>query len=181
MKKFLSQSILGIILLGSLIFSCQQSSNQESILHKGYVLKPGEGEIITFEDGFVTIKASTKSGTQGSTMVYDEMPPNATSGIHYHLGTDEFFYVLEGDGKILIGQEETDIHQGYFVFVPVGEDHRITSSSEDPVKVIYFVDKPGLAEQFREEAHLKLDRTKMTVDEFNEIVIKYGSVYKTFD
>ena len=129
----------------------------------------------------VIVKASPESGTRGSVMVYDEMPKNATSGIHYHIESDEFFYVIEGKGRILVGTEESTIEPGYFIFVPAGEDHRITSSIDDPLKVIYFVDKPGLAAQFREEGRLHLDRSKMTVEEFNEIVTKYGTVYKTFD
>jgi hypothetical protein len=43
--------------------------------------------------------------------------------------------------------------------------------------VIFVVDRPGLDEQFR----LALDRTNMTVEEFNAIVEQYGTVYKTFN
>jgi mannose-6-phosphate isomerase-like protein (cupin superfamily) len=164
------------------VSGCVQPKPQtkEDIDQKGYVLKPNEGEII-FDDEMLLVKASPKSGTQGSVMVYDEMPKNGTSGIHYHVESDEFFYVLGGKGRILVGEEEKAIETGYFIFVPAGEDHRITSSVDDPLKVIYFVDKPGLAAQFREEGRLQLDRSKMTVEEFNEIVMKYGTVYKTFN
>ena len=125
-------------------------------------------------------KASPKTGTQGVVFVDDKMPPSGTSGIHRHLTADEFFYVLDGSGKMLLDDEEHKIEAGDFVFVPFNTDHRITSSKEDPLHVIFVVDRPGLDEQFRAEFE-GLDRTKMTVDEFNEVVRQYGNVYKTFD
>ena len=144
----------------------------------GYVLKPDEGEIIfPSEEGLLITKASPRTGTQGAVMFYDEMPPGDTSGVHYHTQADEFFYVLQGRGTITIGNQDTVIEAGDTVVVLVGEDHRITSSEEDPLKVVYFLDRPGLEEQFR----LKLDRGTMTLEEFNAIVEKFGTVYKSFE
>ncbi len=146
---------------------------------RGYVLKPGEGED-TVGDGSSITKASPKTGTQGVVFVDDKMPPAGTSGIHKHLEADEFFYVLEGSGRILLGEEEHEIESGDFIFVPVDTYHKITSSEENPLHVLFVVDRPGLDEQFRAEFQ-GLDRTKMTVEEFNEVVRQYGTVYKTFD
>ena len=162
---------------------CEKSADHHEKKQKGYILKPREGEIL-FEDianGLSILKASPETGTRGSIMIYDEMSTNSTSGIHYHVESDELFYVLEGNGKMLVGDMEENIGPGDFVFVPAGEDHRITSGTEDQLRVVYFMEKPGLAYQFREEARLELDRKKITVEEFNKIVEKYGSVYKTFD
>ena len=140
----------------------------------GYVLKPGEGE----DDGFGgLIKASPKTGTQGVVWIEDRMPPSASSGIHLHLEADEFFYVLDGTGRFRLAAEEHQIGAGDMIFVPLKTEHRVTSSKDDPLHVIFIVDRPGLGEQFR----MGLDRTKMTLEEFNAIVEKYGTVYKTFD
>lgn len=46
--------------------------------------------------------------------------------------------------------------------------------------MIFVVDRPGLDEQFRLELR-GLDRTRMTVEEFNDIVRQYGTVYNAFD
>jgi rhodanese-related sulfurtransferase/uncharacterized RmlC-like cupin family protein len=150
-----------------------------SASRQGYVLKPGQGED-TIGDGSSLIKASPKTGTQGVVFVEDTMPPSSTSGIHVHLEADEFFYVLEGTGRINLGVDEHEISAGDMIFVPVGTDHKISSSDGEPLHVIFVVDRPGLDEQFRLEFD-GLDRTKMTIDEFNAIVEKYGTVYKTFD
>ena len=158
------------VMLGTPVAAHEKGHAQQE--QHGYVLKPGEGEII---DGRI-IKASPKSGTRGSVLVYDEMPAGSTSGVHYHLKADEIFYVLEGLGTITLGDQNTPVEPGDTIFVPVGQDHKITSSKARPLKVIFFLDKPGLEEQFR----LKLDRGTMTVEQFNAIVEKYGTIYKTF-
>ena len=146
---------------------------------KGYVLKPGEGED-PVGDGLDFIKASPSTGTQGTVFVEARERPGSTSGVHVHLVADEFFYVLGGRGRILLGEEETEITTGDMIFVPVGIDHRVTSSQDDPLHIIFILDRPGLDEQFRLEAK-SLDRTKLTLEEFNKITRKYGTVYKSFD
>ena len=146
---------------------------------RGYILKSGEGED-TVGDGSSLTKASPKTGTQGVVFVDDKMPPAGTSGIHKHLEADEFFYVLAGTGRMLLGEEEHEIQSGDFVFVPVDTYHKITSGEDKPLHVLFVVDRPGLDEQFRLEFQ-GLDRTKMTVEEFNKVVRQYGTVYKTFD
>ena len=156
-----------------------ETEGHDSASRQGYVLKPGQGED-TVGDGSSLIKASPKTGTQSVVFVEDTMPPSSTSGIHVHLEADEFFYVLEGTGHISLGADEHEISAGDMIFVPVGTDHKISSSDGEPLRVIFVVDRPGLDEQFRLEFD-GLDRTKMTIDEFNAIVEKYGTVYKTFD
>jgi len=158
------------IMLGTPVAAHEKGHAQQE--QHGYVLKPGEGEVI---DGRI-IKASPESGTRGSVLIYDEMAGGSTSGVHYHLKADEIFYVLEGLGTVMLGDEDIAVEPGDTIFVPVGQDHKITSSKDRPLKVIFFLDKPGLEEQFR----LNPDRETMTVEQFNAIVEKYGTIYKTF-
>ena len=110
-------------------------------------------------------------------MFYDEETPGETSGVHYHTQADEFFYVVQGRGTITLGGQDKVIEAGDTIVVLVGEDHRITSSEDDPLRVVYFLDRAGLEEQFR----LKLDRGSMTLEEFNAIVKEFGTVYKSFE
>ena len=176
-EKFAVTLICALVLLtcsAPAYASDSEPHEVDSKARQGYILKPGGGE----DDGFGgLIKASPSSGTQGVVFVEDRMTPSSTSGIHLHLEADEFFYVLGGMGQMRLGSEDHEIGAGNMIFVPVGTDHRITSSKEYPLHVIFIVDRPGLAEQFR----LGLDRSKMTVEEFNTIVEKYGTIYKTFD
>jgi len=141
----------------------------------GYVLHEKEGEDV-LGDRSLVIKASPQRGTQGMVVVEDIAPAGATSGIHVHLNADEVFYVVRGRGRILIGEEEHEVKTGDFAFVPVGVDHRVTSSKDDPLVVYEIVDRPGLDEVFR---HGATETT--TLESRNAIAQKYGTIYKTVD
>lgn len=171
--------ILGLIWSATSFAQHANESGESMGSNGGYILKPGQGED-TAGDGSSIIKASPMTGTQGVVFVDDKMQPAGTSGIHEHLEADEFFYVLEGSGRMLLGDEEHMIQAGDFVFVPVATNHRVSSSADDPLHVLFIVDRPGLDEQFRLELQ-GLDRSEMTVEEFNKVVRQYGTVYKTFD
>jgi mannose-6-phosphate isomerase-like protein (cupin superfamily) len=44
--------------------------------------------------------------------------------LHYHERTDEFYYVLSGQGRMTLDQNEIDLHEGVVVYVPRGTKHR---------------------------------------------------------
>jgi mannose-6-phosphate isomerase-like protein (cupin superfamily) len=44
--------------------------------------------------------------------------------LHYHERTDEFYYVIDGHGRMRLNDEEIELHQGVVVYVPRGVKHR---------------------------------------------------------
>jgi mannose-6-phosphate isomerase-like protein (cupin superfamily) len=50
--------------------------------------------------------------------------------LHYHKRTDEFYYVIAGDGKMQLDDEEIDLHKGVTVYVPRGVKHRAWGNLE---------------------------------------------------
>ena len=44
--------------------------------------------------------------------------------LHYHERTDEFYYVIDGQGRMILDDEEIDLHQGVVVYVPRGVRHK---------------------------------------------------------
>lgn len=44
--------------------------------------------------------------------------------LHYHAVTDEFYYVIDGNGTMLLDDEEIELHQGVVVYVPRGVKHK---------------------------------------------------------
>jgi quercetin dioxygenase-like cupin family protein len=144
------------------------------------VLRRGEGEGLF--GGSVIVKASPRTGTQGGEMLWNAMAPGQSTGIHLHSQADEFFYVIGGTGLALIGEQESPIATGDVIFIPKGQDHRVRSSKVDPLELIFFVDRPGLASGFRElYAHLESGRWPPTLEEINEIAKKYGDLYKSLE
>ena len=44
--------------------------------------------------------------------------------LHYHERTDEFYYVIDGRGTMVLDDDEVELHQGVVVYVPRGTRHK---------------------------------------------------------
>jgi mannose-6-phosphate isomerase-like protein (cupin superfamily) len=44
--------------------------------------------------------------------------------LHYHERTDEFYYIIDGEGTMLLDDEEIELHRGVVVYVPRGVKHK---------------------------------------------------------
>lgn len=44
--------------------------------------------------------------------------------LHYHKQTDEFYYIIDGTGTMVLDDEEIELHQGVVVYVPRGVRHK---------------------------------------------------------
>ena len=46
--------------------------------------------------------------------------------LHYHQRTDEFYYVIDGQGTMVLDEQTIELHQGVVVYVPRGVKHKAT-------------------------------------------------------
>jgi mannose-6-phosphate isomerase-like protein (cupin superfamily) len=44
--------------------------------------------------------------------------------LHYHEKTDEFYYVIDGRGTMILDGDEIELHKGVVVYVPRGVKHK---------------------------------------------------------
>lgn len=44
--------------------------------------------------------------------------------LHYHARTDEFYYIISGKGKMILDDEEIEVHPGVVVYIPRGVKHK---------------------------------------------------------
>ena len=44
--------------------------------------------------------------------------------LHYHERTDEFYYVISGQGTMWLDDEQIELHEGVVVYVPRGTKHK---------------------------------------------------------
>jgi mannose-6-phosphate isomerase-like protein (cupin superfamily) len=44
--------------------------------------------------------------------------------LHYHKQTDEFYYVIDGNGTMILDGEEIELHKGVVIYVPRGVHHK---------------------------------------------------------
>jgi mannose-6-phosphate isomerase-like protein (cupin superfamily) len=44
--------------------------------------------------------------------------------LHYHAKTDEFYYIIDGEGTMVLDDETIEVHKGVVVYVPRGVRHK---------------------------------------------------------
>jgi mannose-6-phosphate isomerase-like protein (cupin superfamily) len=44
--------------------------------------------------------------------------------LHYHARTDEFYYIISGEGIMVLDDQEIELHPGIVVYVPRGVKHK---------------------------------------------------------
>ncbi len=44
--------------------------------------------------------------------------------LHYHEKTDEIYYVIDGEGTMVLDGEQIELHEGVVVYVPRGVKHK---------------------------------------------------------
>lgn len=44
--------------------------------------------------------------------------------LHYHAKTDEFYYIINGEGTMILDEDTIELHPGVVVYVPRGVKHK---------------------------------------------------------
>ena len=68
--------------------------------------------------------------------------PGQSTVPHLHPRQDEIFYVIEGKGTIVIGEEEVPVSAGSVVYGPLGVRHGIRADAGGRLALI-FIKGPG--------------------------------------
>jgi quercetin dioxygenase-like cupin family protein len=93
-------------------------------------LAPGAGEALWFLGSLVTIKAGAEA-TAGRVAVTENLAPRGGgSPLHVHRREDEWFYVLEGELRFLVGGDVVEAPAGAFVYGPRDVPHTFVVESE---------------------------------------------------
>jgi quercetin dioxygenase-like cupin family protein len=141
---------------------------------EGFVLKAGDGEEVLKG---VVVKASPRTGTEGSILVEQTFEKGRSTGLHLHEQGDELFYVVSGKGVATIGDVEQPIGPGDVIFVPASGIHRIRNlENDDSLVVIFFMDSRELVDFFRamHERRIAEPDRPITADEIAELGSRTG-------
>ncbi len=122
-------------------------------------------------------------GSQTDLAIVQKVKPGKGTGLHYHKDVDEIFYVMEGNGTAVLGTKPYNIETGDFIFIPRNLDHKIRKyDSSGILKVVFFMDKPGLLQFFKQRhQQFYIDKKPMTLEELNKVAEKYGTHFKTLN
>jgi mannose-6-phosphate isomerase-like protein (cupin superfamily) len=64
------------------------------------------------------------------------IPPGSATIEHYHRVTEELYYVVQGTGRLRVGDDERDIAVGDCAVIPPGERHTIANTGEEPLRIL---------------------------------------------
>jgi quercetin dioxygenase-like cupin family protein len=109
--------ILGLLLCGSFVFG-QHHIHLDTLRSKSddlVIVNKIAGDSLT-SSFVITIKKSVKK--------------------HLHKEHSETIYVLEGEGKMLLGEQIIQLKKGDYIFIPKNTPHKVDVTSSFPLKVL---------------------------------------------
>ena len=65
--------------------------------------------------------------------------PGDTVPAHTHADEDQVYYVATGAGYVILDGVPTDVAAGDGVLIPMGTEHEITNTGEEPLDYVFFV------------------------------------------
>jgi len=80
--------------------------------------------------------AHRNSGIRNQSLAEARLPPGASTTPHYHPLTEEIYYILEGSGRMTIGDETREVSPGEAVAIPPGAVHTIQNTCSGTSKFL---------------------------------------------
>ena len=80
--------------------------------------------------------AHRNSVIRNQTLAEARLPPGKSSTPHYHVRTEEIYYILEGTGRMQIGQSVRGVVAGDAIAIPPGSVHQISNTGPDTLKFL---------------------------------------------
>jgi len=143
----------------------------------GYALGPNEGEHLVLRGGSIVIKSDPTRGSNGITMLTQQVLAGVGIPIHRHLQMDEAFYVLEGAGTVVLDNARHPIEKRGTIFIPRNTWHGFENAHHELVLLATIV-PTGLEGFFREIASPPgVGEKTLSKQQLNEIGRKYGQEF----
>ena len=152
----------------------------QGVSHEGSVLGPGEGEhLIHFRDhGHVVIKLGAATGSPNLAMGTKQVMPGTGIPTHRHLKMDEAFYVLEGQGTVILSEVRHDFEKGGTIFIPRNTWHGFENPDHE-LLLLWIVAPPGVDSFFRETCSPPGTPPKqLSREQIREIALKYDVEFR---
>ena len=80
--------------------------------------------------------AHRNSAIRKQSLAEARLPPGARTTPHYHPQTEEIYYLLEGEGRMQIGDEIRSVGPGDAIAIPPGAVHTITNVGTTTLKFL---------------------------------------------
>jgi len=67
------------------------------------------------------------------------LEPGQEQKVHAHKDEDKLYFVLNGRGTFLVGDETQEHGEGQIIFAPAGSNHGVKNTSEARLKLLVFM------------------------------------------
>jgi mannose-6-phosphate isomerase-like protein (cupin superfamily) len=64
------------------------------------------------------------------------LPPGCATEPHHHALSEEFYYVIEGDGLMRVGEDERTVGVGDAILIPPGTLHTLRNIGGGPLRIL---------------------------------------------
>lgn len=113
-------------------------------------LEPKDGEKIWIAGDTMWFKATSAETGGAYTLIENIALPGNGPPPHVHENEHESMYVIDGEFKILVGEQTVDGKPGAFAFIPRGTVHRFQCTGDRPGKILLLFTPGGIEGFFRE-------------------------------
>ena len=119
------------------------------------------------------------NGSQHLIVGTEEIAPGASIPTHKHPMEDEILLIHSGEARVLLGEEQRNLHAGGLVFIPANTWIGLKNISTEPVSVTFIFSAPGF-EEFQRCISVPVTETPtpMTEEELKRCEAPGHMVYK---
>ena len=137
-----------------------------------FVLRPGGGRDIDMGTFRMSLKAAGEDTAGAFSLLEAEEPPNFGPPMHIHHDAAEAFYVVSGEYRIFIEDEESGCPAGSFVYIPAGVPHGFRVGAVPSRKLNIYA--PAAMVGYFDELAAAIARDEMDDESLADIARRHG-------
>jgi mannose-6-phosphate isomerase-like protein (cupin superfamily) len=80
--------------------------------------------------------AHRNSVIRNQSLAEARLPAGASTQEHYHIKTEEIYYITHGAGRIHIEGETRDVKTGDAIAIPPGRKHKLWNTGGEPLRLL---------------------------------------------
>lgn len=75
-------------------------------------------------------------GCHNQSLAEAMVPAGSQTILHRHHRTEELYYILAGDGRMTLGDEQFNVAPGDIILIPPGTPHCISATGDAPLRLL---------------------------------------------
>jgi mannose-6-phosphate isomerase-like protein (cupin superfamily) len=78
----------------------------------------------------------TTSSIERCSLAEEVLPVGSKVGRHHHVETEEVYYILQGNGRMTVGDEVREVEAGDAIFIPRMHTHTLENTGQTPMTLL---------------------------------------------